>query len=354
MNKSVNEDDAIGNVHRNIFIDTITTTPNMSLNLNLSTFANKNLDNDINKRVPRDIALETGVIIGQLCSIGLYELPKVMNGCYDMTVIPTRTSTLLTFMLRKLFELMMELCRAYDLNLITCIQEKISLNSKKYPTNLCKGKVNKYTEYSNETGITKTNQIMTHTRTSATSAKEDLESSRADDCNHEASTKDIAVAMLTGICIDRCSLCWWDAFPNLTRELNAFAMERDWMQHYTPRNLIFALVSEFGELTELMQWEGDTDDNENDCESNNFFFNDDVNKEITMKKPKQQQQHQQQQTKFLLKMSHEIADVTIYALRLATACHILDDIVHEKKTMSKQNNDDNKNKTNKQNRNSQL
>lgn len=41
---------------------------------------------------------------------------------------------------------------------------------------------------------------------------------------------------------------------DLTRRLQEFAVERDWEQFHTPKNLVMALVGEVGELTELFQW----------------------------------------------------------------------------------------------------
>jgi dCTP diphosphatase len=41
---------------------------------------------------------------------------------------------------------------------------------------------------------------------------------------------------------------------DLTRSLQDFAVERDWEQFHTPKNLVMALAGEVGELTELFQW----------------------------------------------------------------------------------------------------
>ena len=40
----------------------------------------------------------------------------------------------------------------------------------------------------------------------------------------------------------------------LTRRLRAFAVERDWDQFHTPKNLAMALSVEAAELLELFQW----------------------------------------------------------------------------------------------------
>lgn len=41
---------------------------------------------------------------------------------------------------------------------------------------------------------------------------------------------------------------------NLQEALRAFAVERDWEQFHSPKNLVMALTAEAGELTEIFQW----------------------------------------------------------------------------------------------------
>ncbi len=45
-----------------------------------------------------------------------------------------------------------------------------------------------------------------------------------------------------------------DVLKQLQSDLAAFAIERDWDQFHTPKNLVMALSGEVGELTELFQW----------------------------------------------------------------------------------------------------
>lgn len=40
----------------------------------------------------------------------------------------------------------------------------------------------------------------------------------------------------------------------LTKALDTFAIERDWAQFHSPKNLVMALTGEVGELNELFQW----------------------------------------------------------------------------------------------------
>jgi dCTP diphosphatase len=45
----------------------------------------------------------------------------------------------------------------------------------------------------------------------------------------------------------------------IRQEVAAFADQRDWAQFHTVRNLLLALVSEVGELAEVVRWQGDAD-----------------------------------------------------------------------------------------------
>ena len=76
--------------------------------------------------------------------------------------------------------------------------------------------------------------------------------------------------------------------PKLVSELHEFAVERGWNEVYTPGNLMLALMAEFGELAELVQWLGD-------------------NAKLQLKESK------------VDKLCQEIADVSIYLLRLSVS-----------------------------------
>ena len=141
------------------------------------------------------------------------------------------------------------------------------------------GKAGKYTEYSQQTGITKTVGQST------------IEEPNSNTSLHEVSSS---------------QSCWTDRFytqsigqiQQLTRQ---FAVDRDWLQYHTPRNLALALMGEIGELAEIFQFMGDDDD------------------EATKVEWSVQQ---------LDKVSQELADVTIYLCRLSDVCQI--DIRHMK------------------------
>ena len=46
-------------------------------------------------------------------------------------------------------------------------------------------------------------------------------------------------------------------FVQATAQIKQFAVERDWEQFHTPRNLLLALTGEVGELAEVFQWRSD-------------------------------------------------------------------------------------------------
>jgi dCTP diphosphatase len=77
-------------------------------------------------------------------------------------------------------------------------------------------------------------------------------------------------------------------FAELQDRLRVFAEERDWVKFHTPRNLALALGGEVGELMELLQWRTDE-------EVRDFVVT-----------PEGE-----------LAFGDEIADVLIYAVRLA-------------------------------------
>ena len=91
---------------------------------------------------------------------------------------------------------------------------------------------------------------------------------------------------------DEATLALADRLPNLCATVRTFAEERAWTRYHTPRNLVLALIGEMGELAELWQFRGDNDEEDS----------------WTL------EQHD--------KLGQEIADVTIYLIRLATICQM--------------------------------
>jgi hypothetical protein len=127
---------------------------------------------------------------------------------------------------------------------------------------LNQGNVRKYTAYTDRTGIT---------------------------LNHDHSSEDEQ-------CSDSSKVGngWRDSFfeesvNTLTEKINMFSKERKWERFHTPRNLHLAVIGELGELAELFQFRGDED-----------------NQSMTISER--------------VVIGLELADVTMYLLRLAEAC----------------------------------
>jgi NTP pyrophosphatase (non-canonical NTP hydrolase) len=89
------------------------------------------------------------------------------------------------------------------------------------------------------------------------------------------------------------------AVPGLAKEILDFASARNWAQFHKPRNLVLALLGEVGELAEILQFRGGGDDDDDD----------DSPLELSSEEVE--------------KLSQELADVSIYLLRLATVCQVV-------------------------------
>lgn len=120
------------------------------------------------------------------------------------------------------------------------------------------GKSGKYTNYSEHTGITPTKGQSTV----------------------DSPTKTSSTPMEDTASVEGLSLL-----------IRNFANERHWNRYHTPRNIALALLGEVGELAELFQWKGDEGELELSDEERD-------------------------------KIGQEVADVTIYLLRLADVCHV--------------------------------
>lgn len=87
-----------------------------------------------------------------------------------------------------------------------------------------------------------------------------------------------------------------------------FAEDRLWTRYHTPRNIVMALLGEVGELAELLQFKGDgQEDYNNQQQPNDEAFDLVSSLERTE----------------LDKLSQELADVSIYLLRLATVLEVV-------------------------------
>jgi dCTP diphosphatase len=197
-------------------------------------------------------------------SLALVTLRDDADASFDDLDIASLVELNSESIMARMLATLMRLAASLSIDLHVACHKKIDLNAKKYPVELCKGKSEKYTEYSNVTGISKT---------AGQSTLEESDSTNPCDVSN-ASWDEINEYFLA------------HAVPALTARTRQFAADRDWHRYHTPRNLLLALTGELGELAEIFQFKGD-----------------EPNQQLSMKEQD--------------KIKQEIADVTIYLLRLA-------------------------------------
>jgi NTP pyrophosphatase (non-canonical NTP hydrolase) len=96
------------------------------------------------------------------------------------------------------------------------------------------------------------------------------------------------------------------SLEGLQKEISAFAVERDWEQFHTIKNLVLALVGEVGELAEIIQWKTDSE----------------IQSEIE-KTPEEKLLDAILETGALTnRVEEELADILIYLLRISTITNI--------------------------------
>jgi dCTP diphosphatase len=138
------------------------------------------------------------------------------------------------------------------------------------------GKSGKYTKYSQQTGITKTEGQSTLDNDMNNISFESNESEQETDT---------------------------DTIEGVTLLLRQFALDRLWNRYHTPRNIALALIGEVGELAELFQWSDDVD---------NIEANGQIEGLVSIGWKAEE----------VDKVGQEIADVTIYLMRLADVCGV--------------------------------
>jgi NTP pyrophosphatase (non-canonical NTP hydrolase) len=163
-----------------------------------------------------------------------------------------------------------------------------------------KGKAGKYTQYSHVTGVTVDNQS-TLQESSSSSSKTTTPSGEG---ASEMSTDTMA------------PLLSWSEFltqvPLLISTIEEFANERQWTKFHTPRNLVLALLGEVGELAEIVQWKGDEEEEgreeEEESPINSSCKSTTTTTMVSARFSMAERDH----------LSQEIADVSIYLLRLVS------------------------------------
>ena len=96
------------------------------------------------------------------------------------------------------------------------------------------------------------------------------------------------------------------SLEGLQKEISEFAVEREWQQFHTIKNLVLALVGEVGELAEIIQWKTDSE----------------IQREID-KTPEEKLLDVILETESLTnRVEEELADILIYILRISTITNI--------------------------------
>jgi NTP pyrophosphatase (non-canonical NTP hydrolase) len=245
---------------------------------------------------PRSCILRVGANAGKLCYLANEMITSHANGDSSKKLFCDGSDDKdidkeLILALTELFISLWLTSQSLKLNWIYSIRSKMKLNAKKYPVEHCKGKAGKYTQYSHLTGITTTNQS---TVPDAPDASNNTNTS-LENINHNK------VITLDEFINDHLEL--------LCCDITVFAEEREWIKYHKPRNLIMAMLGEVGELSELLQYDGDDEYDENDNDTNELLLIDRLQLDENSKKKD--------------KLSQELADVTIYALRLVTVCNVI-------------------------------
>jgi hypothetical protein len=210
----------------------------------------ENTDNSINASSPathtsginhvRSLVFELASLVGELCSLFLKRVPldspyvplppaslaeeqveAATNNNDDEAFSISRPNKIddkdVARMMGSVLLKLIELGHSLNLQLGTVIQRKMSLNAKKYPADLCRGKSGKYTEYSSVTGITKEEgQSLLH----------------FGECEESETV-----------------LGFLESLEGLTQDIGNFAGERHWTRYHKPRNLVLALLGELGEVS---------------------------------------------------------------------------------------------------------
>mmetsp|Transcript_14160 Transcript_14160/g.29098 ORF Transcript_14160/g.29098 Transcript_14160/m.29098 type:complete len:283 (+) Transcript_14160:63-911(+) len=233
----------------------------------------------------RDCVFTVAAAAGTICSSLVGTSPPTAT--LPLT-LPLGGSTFVSA-LEKLINAILDLANATGMDLTSCVIGKLRLNALKYPVKLCKGRAGKYTDYTSVTGIDQSvesqqqdekqqqqqQQQQKHQQNTQTAVTPEISSSRKRKSGEEGSVSS-SVPILS-----------------LIEMVNNFVDERDWSKFHTPRNIALALLGEAGELCEIFQWLGDEDSGKVDVKG---------------KWEEKERTH----------LGQELADVTIYAIRLAT------------------------------------
>ena len=213
----------------------------------------------------RDEIFKLGAVVGQMCTLFLTvphdsteskERPSINDDPFWLEDSDKKVEV--ANQMAGVFLQLFATASILGIDMCTSILKKVELNGKKYPVELCKGKSGKYTDYSEQTGITTTEGQSTINSPTKSSSHEIEDTTTVE---------------------------------GVTYMIRNFANERLWNRFHTPRNIALALIGEVGELAEIFQWRFDEGGI-------------DLSEEV------------------LDKVGQEIADVAIYLIRLADVSHV--------------------------------
>jgi NTP pyrophosphatase (non-canonical NTP hydrolase) len=276
---------------------------------------------------PRSCILRVGANAGKLCQLANEMIPSPSKSSRDGYSGGNGSSNSkskklfcdaddenlkeseLVLVLTDLFISLWATSQSLKLNWIYSIRSKMKLNAKKYPVEHCKGKASRYTEYSHLTGITTTNQSTVPTNHTSLD-------NNTNNTNHQ---KVVSLEHFTA-----------EHLELLCGDITTFAIEREWIKYHQPRNLIMAMLGEVGELSELLQYDG---------EDEYDFISSKYDKPLLLMD--RLQLDDENSKKKLDKLSQELADVTIYALRLVTVCNVIQPLKESLLTSNKQTTNNN-------------
>lgn len=196
----------------------------------------RKIDMRVDGSSPRNEVLNLGAEVGNLCKQILTHAPLDDNDTSEEASLalfwsrPSCNREKIYDAIASVFACLVKISVVCKVDFRRSILKKIDLNGRKYPVELCKGKSGKYTKYSSQTGITKTNQS-----TLDIPIREDKEKSSSE---HPVESP-------------------LDTVPAVTGFIRKFATDRNWPRYHTPRNITLAMMGEVGELAELFQWRGD-------------------------------------------------------------------------------------------------
>jgi NTP pyrophosphatase (non-canonical NTP hydrolase) len=132
---------------------------------------------------------------------------------------------------KRLYNALLAIADVLHIDVVEAVKAKMAANAKKYPIELCKGLIQKYSAYTEETQISKhhgqeiidNDEIDRHLKTKQNDQQE-----------------------------------FHSRIPALTNQAIAFTKERNWDKYDTVENLYFAMNTELAELCEIFQWKGGT------------------------------------------------------------------------------------------------